>query len=176
MEEIVDRYYQALYRFALSLARNESIASDLTQETYYLLAAKGYQLRDSSKIKTWLFTTLYREFLSRHRHESRFPHYETTEVESELPVISSTVVNHMDAELVMHALQSVDLVYRAPLSMFYIDDLSYKEIAEALDLPIGTIMSRLSRGKQQLRSRLGELKAAPESNVIPIHPSLPKTA
>ena len=52
-----------LYRFALSLSRQESDAADLTQQTFFLWASKGHQLRDQSKVKTWLFTSLYREFL-----------------------------------------------------------------------------------------------------------------
>ena len=69
-EEIVDRFYpMSLYRFALSLARNEPDACDLTQQTFSVWAAKGHLLRDASKVKSWLFTTLYREFISIRRRE-----------------------------------------------------------------------------------------------------------
>ena len=61
-----------LYRFALSLSRQESDAADLTQQTFLLWASKGHQLRDPSKVKTWLFTSLYREFLGRKRQQDRF--------------------------------------------------------------------------------------------------------
>ena len=57
--DLAERYYQSLYRFALSLARCEAVAADLTQETYYIFAAKGHQLRDETKVKSWLFTTLH---------------------------------------------------------------------------------------------------------------------
>jgi DNA-directed RNA polymerase specialized sigma24 family protein len=62
-EDLVNRYYRALYQFAFSLTRAEAEAGDLTQQTFYVWAAKGHQLRDAAKVKTWLFTTLYREFL-----------------------------------------------------------------------------------------------------------------
>src|ERR1700761_3492374 len=72
-EQLVDAHYAALYRFGLSLSRNESEAADLTQQTFYLWATKGHQLRDRAQAKTWLFTTLYREFLALKRRDERLP-------------------------------------------------------------------------------------------------------
>ena len=167
-DDLVERFYQPLYHFALSLARNEVGAADLTQETFYLWAAKGHQLRDPSKVKSWLFTTLHREFLRRHRHSTRFPHHETSEVIDELPVITSTVVDDLDSIIVMQALQRVDEHYRVPLALFYLEDFSYKEIAAMLELPIGTIMSRLARGKAQLRGFLGEVATGDSARIIPL--------
>jgi len=63
-QELVDAHYQPLYRFAYSLAKNPDKAADLVQQTYCIWAQKGDQLKDRSKAKTWLFTTLYREFLA----------------------------------------------------------------------------------------------------------------
>lgn len=163
----IERYYSSLYRFALSLCRNEGVAADLTQETCYLWASKGHQLRDPSRLKSWLFTTLHREFLKRHRHSTRLPHFETSQVESELPSIDPKVVESMDAQTVMSALQRVEEHYRVPLAMFYLEDFSYREIAEALDVPPGTVMSRLSRGKMQLRQLLGEVAAQTENTIVP---------
>ena len=171
LDSLVERFYQSLYHFALSLARNEVVAADLTQETYYLWAAKGHQLRDATKVKSWLFTTLHREFLRRQRHSTRFPHHETSEVENELPVISSTVVNDLDSVTVMQALQRVDEHYRVPLAMFYLEDFSYKEIAEALEVPVGTVMSRLARGKAQLRAFLGEAASGAVNKIVPLSDS-----
>lgn len=165
-DNVVERFYQSLYHFALSLSRNETVAADLTQETYFLWASKGHHLRDSTKVKSWLFTTLHREFLRRQRHATRFPHHETSVVEQELPVISSTVVDDLDASTILQTLQRVDEHYRVPLALFYLEDFTYKEIAEALELPIGTIMSRLSRGKAQLRAFLGEATRFPGEKVV----------
>jgi RNA polymerase sigma-70 factor (ECF subfamily) len=70
-ETIVAAYYEPLYQFAFSLTRSESDACDLTQQTFYVWATKGHQLRDASKVKSWLFTTLHRGFLESHRRQAR---------------------------------------------------------------------------------------------------------
>src|SRR5947207_1749500 len=88
-EQVVDAFYEALYRFALSLAQNEAEACDLTQQTFYLWAAKGYQLRDRSKVKTWLFTTLYHEFLGSRRRQQRHPHVALDEAAADIPPVNS---------------------------------------------------------------------------------------
>ncbi|MEM7791057.1 MAG: RNA polymerase sigma factor [Verrucomicrobiota bacterium] len=150
-DSIVSDYYQPLYRFGYSLAKNEHEAGDLAQQTFFIYAEKGSSLRDKSKVKSWLFTTLYREFLRRKRKNERMDNYEPELLENAGGSIEPEVQNTLDGNLAVEALAEVDPVYREPLSLFYLKDLSYKEIAEILDVPIGTIMSRLSRGKSQLR-------------------------
>lgn len=154
-EEIVEKFYEALYRFAFGLAGNSNDAADLTQETYRILLIKGKEIHDQHKVKSWLFTTLYRQFLGRRRHATRFPETNVETVEWELPAIPDQMEEAFDGSLAVAALNHLDEKYRAPLALFYLDGLSYKEMAEVLKLPIGTIMSRLSRGKQLLRSQLG---------------------
>jgi RNA polymerase sigma-70 factor (ECF subfamily) len=154
---LVETYYAALYRFALSLAKNSSDAGDLTQQTFFVWATKGGSLRDDSKVKSWLFTTLYREFLRSRRRGNRMVAIEDlAPAEQEIPDMETDLVAKMDAPLVMNALQEVDEAFREPLTLFYLQDLSYLEIAEILSIPIGTVMSRLSRGKAQLRGLLAQ--------------------
>jgi RNA polymerase sigma-70 factor (ECF subfamily) len=157
--QLVDRFYPALYRFALSLARSEADACDLTQQTFYVWATKGGALREAEKAKSWLFTTLYREFLRGRRRGERMTALDTVnEAEVEQVTLAPETVASVDAEVVMAALQEVDEAFRAPLTLFYIEELSYQEIADVLEIPIGTVMSRLSRGKSQLRARLTAAK------------------
>lgn len=155
----VEQFYKPLYRFGFGLAGSESDAADLTQDTYRILLTKGETIRDPSKLKSWLFTTLYREFLARRRHATRFPETPIDSAGSEVPAIMPGHAENLDASSAVDALQQLDDKYRAPLTMFYLEELSYKEIAEVLGLPIGTIMSRLARGKELLRKRL--LESAP---------------
>lgn len=151
-ESIVSTYYQALYRFGYSLAKNEHEAGDLAQQTFFVYAEKGDSVRDPSKIKSWLFTILYREFLRRRRKDARMDHYEPEMLEHAGGSVEPQIRRRIDGNLAVDALEQVDPIYREPLTLFYLNDLSYKEIAGILDVPIGTIMSRLSRGKTQLRT------------------------
>ncbi|HEX3818208.1 MAG TPA: RNA polymerase sigma factor [Chthoniobacterales bacterium] len=155
-EQLVDDFYMPLYRFALSLSRRESDAADLTQQTFLLWAKKGHQLRDETKVKTWLFTSLYREFLGRKRQQDRFVDAEENAEAIRAQSVPASVVNQLDSDIVQRALLGLEEIYRAPLSLFYLEQHSYKEIAETLEIPIGTVMSRISRGKAQLRNALAD--------------------
>jgi RNA polymerase sigma-70 factor (ECF subfamily) len=153
-ENLVAQYYRSLYQFAFSLTQSESDACDLTQQTFYVWATKGHQLRDESKVKSWLFTTLHREFLETRRRQTRFPHYELNQVGGELPPVSPARLNQLDAAQVLEALARVDEIYRAPLMLFYLEDCSYKEIADIMNAPMGTVKSRIARGIGQLQKLL----------------------
>lgn len=166
-KQLVDAHYAPLYRFALSLARNGSDAGDLVQQTFFIWATKGHGLRELSKAKSWLFTTLYREFLRGRRRDARSSSIEDLPAGEREPTAEGVdQVSRLDAAAVMAALQTVDETFRAPLTLFYIEDMSYQEIADALEVPIGTVMSRLSRGKSQLRIAL-EKTEGQGSKVLP---------
>ncbi|MEN8772232.1 MAG: RNA polymerase sigma factor [Akkermansiaceae bacterium] len=161
-EDLVDRYYQALYRFGFSLAKNPDRAADLVQQTFVIWAQKGHQLKNRSKAKTWLFTTLYREHLGNARRSQRHPETDITEAEHELPHEENDSGRKLDAEHAVTLLSELDEIFRNPLTLFYLQQHSYKEITEVLDIPIGTVMSRISRGKEQLRKKMtSESTSAP---------------
>jgi RNA polymerase sigma-70 factor (ECF subfamily) len=160
-EVLVAQHYEPLYQFAFSLTRDEAESCDLTQQTFCIWAGKGHQLRDALKVKTWLFTTLHREFLGARRRQKRFPHVELEEAGLELPVISPDAISRLDAAQVLHALAQVDEIYQAPVALFYLQDYSYKEIAEILDVPLGTVKSRLARGLGKLHQLLADTQNQP---------------
>ena len=166
-ESLVERFYAPLYQFAFSLTRAEADACDLTQQTFTIWAKKGHQLRDASKVKTWLFTTLHREFLDSRRRQTRFPHFELDAAEADLPVISPVAISRLDMAHVLNTLARVDEVFQAPVALFYLQDCSYNEIAEILGVPLGTVKSRLARGIGQLQHLLALDIAAsqPPSNL-----------
>jgi RNA polymerase sigma-70 factor (ECF subfamily) len=157
-EKLVELHYKSLYRFAFSLSRSESEASDLTQQSFYILAKSGGQLRDKSKVKSWLFTTLHREYLARRRRIVRFPETEFSEAQSELPVVEANVTT-ADAPAVLGALAKVDPIFQSAVALFYLEDYSYPQIAEILDVPLGTVKSRIARGIEQLKRLLLEAPA-----------------
>jgi len=158
-EGLVRQYYRGLYQFALSLSHSEADAGDLTQQTFYVWARKGSQVRDLTKVKTWLFTTLYREFLKTQRRQQRFPHVALSEVDAELPTVPAHVVERLDWSTFVQCFAQIEAPYRAPLVLFYLEDHSYAEIAEILAVPIGTVMSRLARGRQKLHALLMTTRA-----------------
>lgn len=158
LERLVDQHYAALYRFALSLSGHESDACDLVQETFYLLATKGHQLLDTTKVKSWLFTTLYRLFTGGRRRLIRFPQHELVEVEAELPAVLPEPPGQSDWNAVSQCLARLDETFRAPVALFYLEDHSYNDIAEILHVPLGTVKSRIARGIAALQAMMTALE------------------
>ena len=169
-EELIDAHYQALYRFAYSLAKNQDAAADLVQQTFCIWAQKGHQLKDRSKAKTWLFTTLYREHLAIARRSHRFVDSNSDEIEYQLPTHQDDNARTLDGKRAIALLSQLDETFRAPLTLFYLQQHSYKEIAEILELPMGTVMSRISRGKRQLRQKMLSAPSGTINNVIELNP------
>jgi len=164
---IVDQFYRPLYLFALSLARNEHDAWDLTHDTFLKWVGHQHRIRDRARTKTWLFTTLYRQFLDHARKRGRHATFEadTGAPPEAMPsnAAPATVpdARSLDRAHVMRLLQGLPENYRAAITLFYLEDCSYKEIARILDVRIGTVMSRLARGRQLLADRLEQAPSAP---------------
>ena len=166
-QELVDAHYEALYRFALSMSKHRETAADLVQQTFCIWARKGAQLRDRSKAKTWLFTTLHREFLAQVRRARRYADEELTEaVAGRIEAVEDDSERQLDAQRALDLLGELDDTFRAPITLFYLQQHSYKEIAEILDVPIGTVMSRISRAKAMLRRRMSAEPASAPKNIL----------
>lgn len=159
-ERLVEAHHAPLYRFAMSLCHDEDEASELVQETFLTWATKGHQLNDISKAKSWLFTTLHRDFLGRRRRHARFPHHELEKAAAELPDGPPIAAESLDWSAVLDALEQVDGTFQAPVALFYLEDYSYNEIAVILEVPLGTVKSRIARGILQLQQLMADPKQA----------------
>ncbi len=169
--EFVEAYYQPAYRFAFSLSGNHADACDITQQAFYLAHLRSGQLRNTGKRKQWLFTILHREFLRTVRRAAAHPQTTLELAEPALPLITVDHAAALDGKTVVGVLQTLEEHFRLPLVLFYLDQLSYKEIAAVLEIPIGTVMSRLARGKELLRQQLEVARTEHHARVVSV-PSL----
>jgi RNA polymerase sigma-70 factor, ECF subfamily len=149
-ENLVKLYYRDLYRFGLSLTGSEADAADLTQETFYIWTNKGQQLKKPASVKSWLFTTLHREFLKACRRRKRFSNESIDERMEDLPNVPADCAERADSRTLLRILGEIAEDFRAPLVLYYMEDLSYKEIADILAIPLGTVQSRIARAKVRL--------------------------
>jgi RNA polymerase sigma-70 factor (ECF subfamily) len=149
--DLVERYYALLYRYACRLTGSEADAEDLTQQTFLTAQAKWNQLRDEEKAKSWLFTIARNAYLKELRGPTCLP----SDALDELPGPGQeTDDSEFDQEQLQNVLNDLPEEFRSPVVLFYFEEFSYKEIAELMEVPVGTIMSRLARAKTILRQRL----------------------
>ncbi|MEM9157868.1 MAG: RNA polymerase sigma factor [Verrucomicrobiota bacterium] len=152
-QSVIDANYANLYKFAVSLCRSQTDAWDLTQETFLIWAKKGNTIRSQGATKSWLYTTLYREFLKTVKRSNRHTSIEDQEFEYEGETACVDDIQKIDAYTAMEMLTELKIEYRNVISLYYLESYSYKEIAKILDIPIGTVMSRLARGKDILKRK-----------------------
>lgn len=152
IQRLVDDHYQSLYRFAYRLTGNAAEAEDLTQETYCKAQANLLQLRDFERAKAWLFKILRNAYLQRARSNKRQSCLSLDDI-GELPERSSGA-SDIDPGLLQKSLDELPESFRTALVLYYFEEFSYRDIAEQMDIPIGTVMSRLARAKAHLRARL----------------------
>jgi RNA polymerase sigma-70 factor (ECF subfamily) len=152
-----------LYNVALKYAGNRYDAEDLVQETLYMAYSKFHQLRDSGKFKSWVFRILRNQFLKSQRKkapvqadefEDRIDYLTQIESVAGQPDVSSVYEKKVETETIQSILDKLPEKYKTVLILYYMEDSAYHEIAEMLGIPIGTVMSRLSRAKQMMKKAL----------------------
>lgn len=156
LREIIPR----LRRFAVSLTRNPSSADDLVQASLERALSNWDSKRPEGDLRAWLFAILYRQFLDARRRSRRYARMLDffTGRDDEQPSVERTVI----AQSTLQAFDRLNTEQRALLLWVSVEGLSYKEVAEILEVPIGTVMSRLSRARQALR-QLSDGEIAPPS-------------
>ncbi|MBX3437588.1 MAG: RNA polymerase sigma factor [Planctomycetaceae bacterium] len=150
VEELVEQHSLSLYRFAYRLSGTAADAEDLVQQAFLAAQRKLDQVRDPEKTRSWLFTIVRNTYL-KSRRSLEFKQFDAFDgmadpaIEDEGPI---------DQEELQAALDEMPEDFRIPLILFYLQQMSYREIATQLSVPEGTVMSRLSRAKAYLRRRL----------------------
>jgi len=150
---LIAAHHAPLYRYAYRLSGCAAEAEDLTQQAFLIAQRKVHQLRDRDRAGAWLFTVLRSCFLKSLRRQ-RPASAAAANITMEEFSGPTPETDEVDRELLSKALADLPTEFRVVVLMFYFEELSYQEIAEQLAIPIGTVMSRLSRAKGHLRKRL----------------------
>ena len=153
VQRLVDDHYVALYRYAYRLSGSVADAEDLTQDAFCKAQLNFAQLRDAGRAKPWLFSILRNAYLHRLRNRKQEACVSLDGCD-DLAEAPPDPLPEIDLEQLQNALNELPEVFRTPIILYYFEDFTYRDIAEQMDLPLGTVMSRLARAKTFLRSRL----------------------
>ncbi len=169
-------HMESVYRVALRLAGNTYDAEDLTQETYGIAFRQFHQLREEGKCRGWLMAilrNLHLRHLERQRNDPALPSKEEDYLEvlsrwADYPDAEERLIRRLDGARIQPILDRLPERYKMPLLLFTMEEWTYREIAEALEIPLGTVMSRIARARQIVKREI--LRAAEErqSKVRPI--------
>jgi RNA polymerase sigma-70 factor (ECF subfamily) len=173
-------FMSALYSAALRMTRNPSDAEDLVQETY-LRAYRGFGgFQEGTNLKAWLYKILTNTFINTYRAKKRRPEQEQLDDVEDFYLYrrlggleavdadrgpEAEVLDAIPEDSVKQALEDLPEQFRIAVLLADVEGFSYKEIAEITDVPIGTVMSRLHRGRKALQKRLWDL--AEERGLVP---------
>lgn len=169
--DLAMEYMPSLYSAALRMTRNVSDAEDLVQETY-LRAYKGFHsFQEGSNLKAWLYRILTNTFINRYRAQQRrvdespmdenedfslYRHLGELDVSRASNSAEDELLSLFSSAEIVEAVESLSDNFRLPVLLADVEGFSYKEIAEILDIPVGTVMSRLHRGRKALQKMLYE--------------------
>jgi RNA polymerase sigma-70 factor, ECF subfamily len=161
--QLVVDYHEPLYRYAYRLSGSVADAEDLTQQVFLIAQQKLDQVRDSQCARAWLFAVLRNCYSKSFR--GRLPLVAGNFDVDDIP--DTAVERGVDSDELQRAIGALGDEFKVVILMFYFEHRSYREIAADLEIPLGTVMSRLARGKAQLRRSLGQATAhAPQPHLL----------
>jgi RNA polymerase sigma-70 factor (ECF subfamily) len=158
LAQLVQQHYAALYRYAFRLSGKSADAEDLVQQSFLTAHQKIEQLRDPQNGKAWLFTITRNAYLKSLRGTTGTKLLSLEHAPEPGEECRQDI--RLDNEQLQSILNELEEEFRTPLILFYFEQFSYKEISEQMDVPIGTVMSRLARGKAHLRQKLASFQPA----------------
>jgi RNA polymerase sigma-70 factor (ECF subfamily) len=161
LDNPIEQYIPRLRRYALALTGERSAADDLVQDTLERALGRFHLWRQGSDLRAWLFTIMHNIYVNQARSRMRHPH-EALENEPAAEAIHAREPDWLELRDLDGALARLPDEQRAVLLLVGLEQFSYGEASRILDIPIGTVMSRLSRGRERLRAILaGDPKVTP---------------
>ncbi len=151
-EQLLNDHFDTVFRYAYRLTGNSSAAEDVAQEVFLRAFRNSHQLRDAGAAKGWLFVITRNEFARWCKKFAPRSSLEMLDIPDHQTAADCSAIDR--EEWVQQALEQLPVDYRTVIGMFYFEQLSYVEIAEELGIPIGTVMSRLNRGRAHLKKTL----------------------
>jgi RNA polymerase sigma-70 factor (ECF subfamily) len=156
---LVERYDRAVYHLTLRTLRNPEEAKDATQEAFFKAFRSLHTFRPTAKFSTWIFAIAYHNCCDRLARRKRYTDAEIPDYADQAPGPENVALERDEAQALRAAIDGLPEKYRTVITLYHLQGQQYEEIAEVLNLPLGTVKTHLFRAKELLRTRLSGLRS-----------------